>query len=117
MLQAGEGQAWRSQLTADMLVMQRALAPKLDELLAKQVELGEQVKAARNAREQAAEKRVKAEAHLAELHSRAALEKAPAAVRPPVVTVADTLLFEGIIKHIDPAVVQATWQAAGGETV
>ena len=32
LLQAGEGRAWRDQLMSDMAVMQKALAPKLDEL-------------------------------------------------------------------------------------
>ena len=72
------------------------------------------------ARNKAAEKRAGAEAHLAELHSRMALEAVPAAAaaaRPLAITVEDTLLFQGILQHIDPAAIRATCLAAGGETV
>jgi hypothetical protein len=92
---------------------------QLDKLLAERVELDEQIDAGRSAREKAAEKRAAAEAHLAELHSRMALEAGPAAAaaaRPPAITVEDSLLFMGILQHVDSAAIRATCQATGGES-
>ena len=93
---------------------------QLGVLLAKREELEEQIAAGQSAHDKAAEKRAGAEAHLAELHSRMALEAVPAAAaaaRPLAITVEDTLLFQGILQHIDPAAIRATCLAAGGETV
>jgi len=96
-----------------------AAQTQLDEVLGKRAELEEQIAASRSAREKAAEKRAGAEAHLAELHSRMAKGAGPAAppeVRPWAITVDDTLLFQGILQHVDPDAIRATCQAVGGET-
>jgi len=93
---------------------------QLDALLVEREKLEEQITAGRSAREKAAEKRASAEAHLAELHSRMALEAVPAtasAARPPSITVEDTRLFMGILQHVDAGAIRATCQATGGETV
>ena len=97
-----------------------AAQAKLDTLLAQQVELEAQVRSCQETRAKAADKRAAAETQLSELHARMAQASVPAAAaitRAPGITEADTLLFQGILAHVDPAVIQASCQAAGGESV
>jgi len=88
----------------------------LEDLVEKRKALDEQIAEGRTAAVRAAAKRGEAEAQLAALHSRLALEATPAAAAAtgaPGFTPDDFMLFRGLLQHVDEAAIRATCQATG----